>query len=68
MNASECTICGKTIQHETYDDFKCPKCGQEFIWDEGHQIVLTDSQMELLRAAYRQQVIEAAINHANNVQ
>ena len=45
----ECEICKCEFAIETYGDGVCPLCGQRYIYEEGHQIVLTDEDKEILR-------------------
>lgn len=46
-----CEICLKETEvsrYERYGDWKCRHCGQKYAYDEGHHIVLTERQIELL--------------------
>ena len=35
----------------TYGDFACQHCGQVYVYDEGHQIKLSERQLQTLRAS-----------------
>lgn len=50
-----CDICmTEFLFRERYGCNYCPKCGQEYCHNEGQQIVLTEQQLELLRANYQE--------------
>lgn len=46
-----CKICGHTQRENvfSYGDFKCERCGQEYVYNEGHSIKLTNSQLRALK-------------------
>jgi len=46
---AKCDICGTENTVASYGDWACSQCGQGYVYDEGHQIRLTDSQWALLR-------------------
>jgi DNA-directed RNA polymerase subunit RPC12/RpoP len=39
-----CDICGTEFRIERYGDGQCPKCQTKYVYDENHQIELTDDQ------------------------
>jgi uncharacterized Zn ribbon protein len=43
-----CELCGTKWECGDYDDTKCPKCGQEYIYDENITIKLDDEQRKIL--------------------
>lgn len=46
-----CDICQKeTIHVSIYGEWKCVFCGQCYEYNEGHVIVLSPDQLELLRS------------------
>ena len=46
-----CDICQKeTIDVPIYGEWKCSFCGQYYEYNEGHMIVLSLDQLELLRS------------------
>lgn len=45
-----CTICGGKVEGEEYGDSQCLACGQEYEYEEGPQLVLSDEQIALLKA------------------
>ncbi len=51
MEDMKCDICNSEFTIDTYGDGVCPKCSQEYIYEEGHMIVLNDEQKQLLRDA-----------------
>jgi hypothetical protein len=46
---AKCWICGVTTNTPIYDDWVCSACGQAYEYNESHQIVLTEQQLDLLR-------------------
>ena len=50
---AKCDICGTENTVASYGDWACSQCGQGYVYDEGHQIRLTDSQWALLRNQLR---------------
>lgn len=47
-----CDICEQSFEDaNTYGENTCPQCGQKYIHDEGQRIVLSEDQLQLLRAA-----------------
>ena len=44
-----CEICGNKFYIGTYSGDYCKKCGQQYDYDEGHFLVLSDEQREFLR-------------------
>ncbi len=45
----KCDLCGGVTDAPTYGDFNCQHCGQAFVYDECHQIKLSEPQLEALR-------------------
>jgi len=48
---AKCDICGHDQVVGTYSDWVCEQCGQEYEYEEGHSIVLTEAQRDCLRKA-----------------
>jgi len=48
---TQCEICGSENDAELYTDWECVSCGQNYKYDEGHAIVLTEDQRALLQLA-----------------
>jgi uncharacterized Zn finger protein (UPF0148 family) len=46
---STCQICDAPMVFNAYGKNVCPKCGQQYDYDEGQHIVLSDEQRELLK-------------------
>ncbi len=48
--AGKCLVCGAITECvATYDSWLCSACGQAYEYNEGHAILLTEPQLELLR-------------------
>jgi hypothetical protein len=47
----KCDLCGGVTEAPTYGDFACQHCGQAYVYDEGHQIKLSERQLQTLRAS-----------------
>ena len=45
----KCDLCGGVTDAPTYGDFKCQHCGQAYVYDECHQIKLSEPQLKTLR-------------------
>lgn len=45
-----CQICQIRQKVYSYGNWTCDHCGQEYKYEEGHMIVLTSEQIEILRA------------------
>ncbi len=45
----KCDLCGGVTDAPTYGDFKCQHCGQAYVYDECHQIKLSEPQLQTLR-------------------
>ena len=46
---AKCILCGASKHVDSFDDWTCEKCGQQYEYEEGHRIVLTEEQIEWLR-------------------
>jgi predicted RNA-binding Zn-ribbon protein involved in translation (DUF1610 family) len=47
-----CEICDAEFRIEAYGDGACPHCGQQYVYDEGYALKLSDEQKaKLLREA-----------------
>lgn len=47
-----CVLCqAETSVDSWYDGFKCSACGQDFCYEEGTVIALSDEQLNILRRA-----------------
>jgi hypothetical protein len=47
----KCDVCCGVTEAPTYGDFACQHCGQAYVYDEGHQIKLSERQLQTLRAS-----------------
>jgi len=45
----KCDLCGGVTDAPTYGDLNCQHCGQAFVYDECHQIKLSERQLQTLR-------------------
>lgn len=46
----KCDVCGGEVPTKGYMAYRiCPHCGQEYDYDEGYMIILSDEQKEVLR-------------------
>jgi hypothetical protein len=45
----KCDLCGGVTDAPTYGDFNCQHCGQAYVYDECHQIKLSEPQLKTLR-------------------
>jgi hypothetical protein len=45
----KCDLCGGVTDAPTYGDFACQHCGQVFVYEECHQIKLSERQLKTLR-------------------
>lgn len=45
-----CDVCGAENIVQSYLDWMCSKCGQQYEYEEGHRIKLSEKQLNLLRA------------------
>ena len=45
----DCIICGEEFEIDLYGDGNCPNCGQRYEYEEHYQIVLSKSQVALLK-------------------
>lgn len=45
----KCDLCGGVTDAPTYGDFNCQRCGQAYVYDECHQIKLSERQLKTLR-------------------
>ena len=49
MATTTCQICFHRQEVPTYDDWECESCGQEYTYEEGHILKLSEDQLTLLR-------------------
>lgn len=50
MTKGKCEICEHvTNDVPPYGDWECESCGQQYAYDEGHKIILTEDQIIVLR-------------------
>ena len=45
----ECEICGSEFSMLKYSDSKCAHCGQDYEYEEGYRLKLSDLQINTLR-------------------
>jgi hypothetical protein len=45
----KCDLCGGVTDAPTYGDFACQHCGQVYVYDEWHQIKISEQQLQTLR-------------------
>ena len=45
----KCDICDHEFTIDKYGGGCCPKCGQEYDYDEGSMLILSDEQKAILR-------------------
>lgn len=45
----KCDVCDHKFTLDRYSYGCCPKCGQEYGYDEGSMLILSDEQKEVLR-------------------
>lgn len=45
----KCQICQHEQLASDYNDWMCAECGQQYEYEEGHRILLTPEQIEMLR-------------------
>ena len=45
---TDCGLCGAEFKIECWGSGSCPKCGQEHEYEEGHMLVLSDEQKQIL--------------------
>ena len=45
----QCEICGHGWMCEEYGATECPKCGQDYNYEEDIHIILTEEQKHILR-------------------
>jgi len=51
---SPCLICDTENERKHYvDDYTCSRCGQEYSFDEGVLMMLSEEQYEILRDHYK---------------
>lgn len=48
MDKITCLICENKFEIDKYGKGKCDNCGQEYEYEEGYRIVLSNKQKELL--------------------
>lgn len=46
---AQCQICGKRQEVPTQGDWNCNKCEQQYVYEDGSEIVLSEDQIQVLR-------------------
>ncbi len=55
---AQCEICDHKQLVDSYEGWQCANCEQQYAYDEGHCIILSEAQLDLLRAPKTDQPVE----------